>query len=279
MNYVILAHPISYALDDPNNYNYILPASAGDCFKIYTEIMHIYITHFFTSKYVNTLEKVLFYYLLEKGIDTINHIFKIMLLYTKNLDLTNYYCKQTVEYYVEFIEQNMQHADGHKIDYNNASKFSYSKTIYKLKKRCRKTSYNELDDQTSELLYMVEEKEANIFKIVELMLELYKKMAALHFNTLQLQSQAIGEHILLLVTDEPAPGEKLQFILDFINRFIPPEQIGLKYIYSLCQTLKYTVPFQTTTVIKKLASDENKIRFQQANGDAGPDVYIKWLFL
>ena len=203
-------------------------------------------------------------YLLDKGVSTINHIFKIMLLYTKNLDLANHYCRQTIGYYVEFIEQNMQHEDNEKINYNNASRFSYSKTIDKLIKHYRKTSYNELDDNTSGLLYVVEAKETDIYNTVNMLIEVYNKFVAVG-------SVKIIQHLLNLATDEAYPREKLAVLLTFINNFHLKD---VKYIYCLCEYLKYDLPSKVA-IIKKLSSTENKIRLQTDS----VDEYIGWVIV
>ena len=62
-----------------------------------------------------------------------------MLLYTKNIDLADYYCKKVIYYYIEFIGENSKQSEK-KLDYNNASLFSYSKTIYNLNKSYKKNS-------------------------------------------------------------------------------------------------------------------------------------------
>ena len=297
LNYVTLSNTVPYALDDTINYYYILQHSDMDCFITYAEIMQCYISHFLNSKCVRILEKPLYAYLLEKGLSTLTHIFKLLLLYTKNLGLTEYYCKQTLEYYVEFIEQNMQeHND--KLDYNNASKFCYIKTIYKLQKQYRKTSYTEWNELTSDLLYQVEEKEAYLLKNVDRMIEMYGLLLLLNIDTLAIDTLAIDTlaldtlalaidtltlalasieyHILILTKDVYVPelGEKLQFIIDFIHIFNRKGTFALKYIYCLCIHLQQTIPLKAT-VIKKLISAENKSRLQQES----VDDYIKWLII
>jgi hypothetical protein len=209
-----------------------------------------------------------------------------MLLYTKNLELSNHYCKQTIGYYVEFIEQNMQNDDSDIINYNNASRFSYSKTIDKLNKHCRKTSYTELDDNSSKLLSVVEEKESKIYEIINMLIEVYNKIVEVGPREAG-PSEAgpseagpititititIANHILDLVTDESSMREKLTTLLEFINNFQMKNENTIKYIYCLCEQLKCKVA-NKDTIIKKLISAENKIRFQNDT----MDTYICWI--
>ncbi len=291
-----------YALDDTSNYNYILQNTVVECFTNYVEIINAYIAH---SKNIHTLNNTLYTYLLEKGISTISHIFKLMLLYTKNLVLTNYYCRQTISYYVEFIEQNMQHEDNEKINYNNASRFSYSKTIDRLIKHYRKTSYNELDDNTSELLYNIEEKETEIYSVINILMDVYNKIVVLSASVAGASASVVGasasvagasvagssasvagasasasvvgagqsaQHLLHLVSNESYPREKLEVLLTFINNFPLKDEAAFNYIYCLCEHLKYDLPSKNT-IIKKISSTDNKIRLQTDSVDA----YICWI--
>ena len=44
-------------------------------------------------------------FVIQRGLETLKHCFKMILMYTKNLDLTLYHCKKAYCYYVEFIGQ------------------------------------------------------------------------------------------------------------------------------------------------------------------------------
>ena len=44
-----------------------------------------------------------FVFILQRGLETLKHCFKMIYMYTRNLDLTIYHCKKAFCYYVEFI--------------------------------------------------------------------------------------------------------------------------------------------------------------------------------
>ena len=46
-----------------------------------------------------------FIFILQRGLETLKHCFKMIYMYTRNLDLTIYHCKKAFCYYVEFIGQ------------------------------------------------------------------------------------------------------------------------------------------------------------------------------
>lgn len=273
MNYFITSKTLHYALDDTLNYNYILPNTVVECFKVYVEIINAYIVKY---KSIHIPNKTLYTYLMDKGISTINHIFKLMLLYTKNLELSNHHCRQTIGYYVEFIEQNMQHEDNDIINYNNASRFSYSKTIDKLIKHYRKTSYNQLDDNSCEILSMVEEQETDLYSMINIAIEVYNKWVVIGADTSESNSNenAVALHLLNLFTNETFLREKLELLLLFINNFQLKNETALKYIYCLCEHLQHILPSKMT-IIKKLSSAENKIRLQKDL----VEEYICWIIM
>ena len=131
-----------YSLQDSNNYKDSVLQSVEDIFKIYLNLLNCYIEYYVTSTHTDSFyikNTPFYYYLLEKGVSTITHVFTILLLYTKNIDLVDYYCKKVIYYYIEFIGQNSKQSEK-KLDYNNASLFSYSKTIYNLNKSYTKNS-------------------------------------------------------------------------------------------------------------------------------------------
>ena len=85
---------------------------SNDTVVLYNE-MDIYM------KYVNVINQYLLFgietiknknseyskYILIKGLFTISHVFKMLLLLTQNLDLTYYHCQKSYSYYIEFIGQ------------------------------------------------------------------------------------------------------------------------------------------------------------------------------
>lgn len=101
----------------------------------------------FISDKKNISHKKHFPYLLERGLDTITHVFVMILFYTKNLELTYYHSQKSFYFYVEFIEQilDVQHTFLH-LSSRDASIFVYKKTIYEINQECRKETENSPHD-------------------------------------------------------------------------------------------------------------------------------------
>ena len=165
-----------YSLDDSNNYKSELLISSDSILKKYINLLNCYIEHYIKSNYTDSfyIKNVQFYYyLLDKGISTINHVFTILLMYTKNVELVEYYCTKVIYYYIEFIGQNSDQNEN-KIDYSNASRFSYLKTIYNLKKSYKKPINNSLDYEMTELACNNERNEMLMFAFIDKMIISYQ---------------------------------------------------------------------------------------------------------
>ena len=80
-----------------------------------------------------------FLFVLQRGLETIKHCFKMIYMYTRNLDLTIYHCKKAFCYYVEFIGQIGD--DNHsylQLNSKDATLFVYKKTIFEIDNDYRK---------------------------------------------------------------------------------------------------------------------------------------------
>ena len=273
-----------YSLDNSNNYNYELINSSTYIFKIYVDILNSYITEFNSIKLIYNKNINLYYYLFDKGVNTIAHIFKILLINTKNVDLVNYYCIKSINYYIEFIEQNNRQAED-KIKYNHASLFSYGSTIYKLNKSYRKTSLNILDETVSYIIHNNEENELSIFKNIELMINLYNKQIVVHTHTQSDHAQDLIDYSITLMDKfielypdndslcevnfdlERLLTHRLNFVIDFISLInISSINILITHVRE-----KNAIRLNKSILLKKILNKEEKFNNEED--------YIKWLLL
>jgi hypothetical protein len=126
-------------------FNKELNRSISEIMEKYSTLICEYIS--FISDKQNISHKKHFPYLLERGLDTITHVFIMILFYTKNLELTYYHSQKSFYFYVEFIEQilDVQHTFLH-LSSRDASIFVYKKTIYEINQECRKEIENSAYD-------------------------------------------------------------------------------------------------------------------------------------
>ena len=71
--------------------------------KLFIELINEFLIHLCDKILLQNQSK--YFFVLQRGLETITHIFRNLLLYTKNIELTIYHCKRAYIYYVEFIGQ------------------------------------------------------------------------------------------------------------------------------------------------------------------------------
>ena len=73
---------------------------------IFKKYIHL-ISEFMTcaAQNIHFSNKQYYLFMFQRGLETIKHCFKLLFMYTKNVDLTIYHCKKAYCYYIEFIGQ------------------------------------------------------------------------------------------------------------------------------------------------------------------------------
>jgi hypothetical protein len=125
----------NFSLIEKNNYNKTFRKNIHFYIKEYIVLMKEFITYF--DKYIeyNNFKK---YHVIYKGIQSITHIFMVLLLYSKNLSLTLYHCKKSFLYYVEFINQIGDEGNSYlQLNSKDAILFIYKKSIFEINNEIR----------------------------------------------------------------------------------------------------------------------------------------------
>lgn len=110
-------------------YNNTINDNYINIFTKYNSIITEYLKHYFDN--VSIQNDKYKKYVLRQGILTINHVFKLLLIYTKNIELTYFNCQKAYVYFIEFIGQIGE--DNHsflQLNSKDASLFVYKKTIF-----------------------------------------------------------------------------------------------------------------------------------------------------
>ena len=98
---------------------------------LYMEIINEYLLH--AGDNIKLKNQSYYVFVLKRGLSTIKHIFNILLLYTKNINLTMHYCKKAYLYYVEFIGQIGESANTYlQLNSKDATLFVYKKTLFEI---------------------------------------------------------------------------------------------------------------------------------------------------
>jgi hypothetical protein len=287
---------INYSFGDETNYKYELNHTSREIFNVYINIIHSYIKHFIIEKYTDSIyskNRQFYYHLFNKGISTIGHIFKILLMNTKNLDFSEYYCRKSINYYIEFLhENNICHEN--EIDYNHASLFIYRNTVYNLNKNYRKINSDVLDENNAFILYNIERTELKVYKNVEYFISLHQKIIdsiiveynkefqytkekELLYEYIKWNMDTFIDNILSLNEEDASVLEenynyKLTFIIDVLHI---TNITSISIINALISQVKErrTAIINKAILIKNLLSEENKIKKETLI----PSEYIIWL--
>jgi hypothetical protein len=139
-------------LQNVENFNLVLTNENIEIFSKFYIIINEFLIHFINSYDITNknIQKCM-----ENGIICLTHIFKIILLYTKNLDLTIYHCNRALYFYVEFMDQvNNENHSFLQLSYVDAVLFVYKKTIFEINCDYRT---NFIDNNNSIKLQLIEE--------------------------------------------------------------------------------------------------------------------------
>jgi hypothetical protein len=135
---------MAHSLSNMDNYKAQLTNSSSEVFVKYLDLISEYLSQCVEAIYIR--DDAYYKYIIMRGINTISHVFKILLLYTNNLDLTYYHCQKSFYYYVEFIGQIGD--DNHsflQLNSKDASLFVYKKTIFNVNNEYRKEFASMID--------------------------------------------------------------------------------------------------------------------------------------
>jgi len=105
--------------------------------QYYTKLICHYLEYL--CDHTSIKNKKYFLFILKRGILSLSHVFNILLLYTKNIELTISQCNKALYYYIEFIGQIVD--DNHsylQLNSKDAALFVYKKTIFEINNDYRK---------------------------------------------------------------------------------------------------------------------------------------------
>ena len=173
-------------------------------------------------KYVNVINQYLLFgietiknknseylkYILIKGLFTISYVFKMLFLFTRNLDLTYYHCQKSYSYYIEFIGQIGDDAVTYlQLNSKDAALFVYKKTIFDINHDYKKDYYENKVEETKN-------------KIVSIFIDTYNKLVEseltqLNSEQLQLKNINIINKIHLTIGDLNDKLYKLYYSFSF----------------------------------------------------------------
>lgn len=263
-----------------NRKNYKDTFDTSNCLvyqKKYMEIVNAYLEY--AVEHINIRNSVYFSFVIHRGLTSIFHIFNIVFLYTKNIDLTLMHCKKALYYYIEFIGQIGDESHSYlQLNSKDATLFIYKKTIFEIDGEHRKQFV--LDDKEKHLLNTLTTintiaNELLLFILQEKgPLDIIKKEITINYtiqHTKKLLQRLLNKKYFSSLSDET-----LMMVLFFI-RFIQLQNLSLERFLEVCEMFfkKLHKKKLTTKQLKsKLYNPKNTI-FQDKLGVV---KYINWLF-
>ena len=121
-----------------SNYKPSIENSISEILKKFICILIEYM-RFITEKIIMKNKKY-YYFIFERGLETLIHVFSVIFYYTKNLELTFYHTQKACYFYVEFIEQiSDDNVTFLQLSSRDAILFVYKKTIFDINNEYKKS--------------------------------------------------------------------------------------------------------------------------------------------
>lgn len=165
-------------------------------------------------------------FVIQRGLETLKHCFKLILLYTKNLEIALYYSAKALCYYIEFIGQIGEDSNTFlQLNSKDAVLFVYKKTIFEIDNDFRKE-------------FSLKNKEQAFLNVLTIHIDIFGEII---MNMLYLTEDNINNREDI-ITNAIKKGVDISSKLDTI-----------KYSKEECKTILFFV-----TVIKDFVSNNSK---------------------
>ena len=214
------------SLNNPDSYKSELTDNLEDILFKYNQIINDYTQVYMEN--IKITDKNYYYYLFLNKIKTINNLFSIILLYTRNLNISNFYTQKSFYLYIEFISQidNINHSFL-ELNGKDASLFVFKKTIYEIDNNYRK-DYICSNENIFNIISIFTNLTYNFYSLIDsnTSIEIFKKELIIN--------NEIINNILISIIDVLVikPNNNLQnnnvLIIKLISKFIQSLLIQIK---------------------------------------------------
>ena len=267
---------MSHSLSNIDNYKAQLTNSSSEVFVKYLGVISEYLAQCVEALYIR--DDAYYKYIIMQGVNTISHVFKILLLYTNNLELTYYHCQKSFYYYVEFIGQIGD--DNHsflQLNSKDASLFVYKKTIFNINNEYRKEFASMIDVNivTNNVGYLIKIYNKMIGHVIsdhEFMSDDKKTMVDdIHESLTKLRQHLLN---LSLSGSVDVYHEKLQQVLQFAENTHGKGSSCIPYVDIFARKLRKQ-NISSVSLRNKLVHNEQMDKQESMTALK----YVNWLFL
>lgn len=132
-----------------NKYDY---TKSSEIIILYKKIINEYLLCCLENLLIQDYNYYLF--VVKRGINTIKHCFKILLMYSKNINIVAQSCKKVICYYVEFIGQIGEDSNSYlQLNSKDATLFVYKKILFDIdSEHCKQFELTEKDTKFLNLI-------------------------------------------------------------------------------------------------------------------------------
>jgi len=261
-----------YSLYDTNNYKNELTNTIGDIVNKYNVLLIEYLKFIHENSqciYSTKYNK----FIIERGLETITHVFILILYYSNNVDMAYYHGQKSFYFYVEFIEQisKEQHTFLN-LSSRDASMFVYKKTIFEISNDVRKHGKAEGNQEKLDLLtiniqifknvvYFSLQHTSSVDELVKYIEDICNKLLKYKFTC---EDYTIIENFIHLMNLEEL--QLLSKYYEIIDLFIQK--------YSKSNPGSATITMTDTKLKEKFYNNGNiNIKINDT-----PEKFIKWIF-
>lgn len=193
-----------YSLQISSNYNERITCELSDITHKYLFIVNDYLNNIKLNKKENSK------FIILRGLETITHVFNMILFFTKNLEITHFYSEKSFYLYIEFINQITDDSNKFlQLCSRDASIYVYKKTIFDINNEYRKISEDECDKQMDEQILKKNGEFTYLIKIIMLYVFDYDILFIEKINTIQ--------QILNSLNNNNLTQEKAELICEISN--------------------------------------------------------------
>ena len=247
-----------FNLTNSNNYNSTLSLNHVSMITSYNKIIVEYIQNITANKkkFSNSI--------IIKGLDTVSHIFKYILYYSKNTELASYHAEKALFLYIEFIDQITDDQNMFVIlSCKDACIYVYKKILSDLNKSYYKQTETEINDNEFFIYlddYIYLSKEAIHFLIRDTTNENNSDLVNQYLQLISIcifskyQMKIVTSLSMYLIKNQISTSKYMQFNAQFVKKIITYDEPSLNKIHKHITNL-----FMNTDILATYVNDDDEV--------------------
>ncbi len=229
------------------NYLPELKETTIELYQYYIALIQTLLNHIHTNITIKNIEYLK--YIIKYGINTITHIYKLLLLYTRNVSLTVHHCEKSILFYVEFITQIGD--DNHsflQLTSKDAVMFLYKKTLFELEENYVKTCVH--TSQHTDKIHELDLNTTLFTAMIHHNVSYYKDMTSLMKEAVDINS-IIHKNRSILITYSSD-------IVDLIDLLVPYSKSSISSVDKILEYIQSNQCINTLDAFHKITIDQEQ---------------------